>query len=33
MNADFKRGFMVGVGVLAAMYAFGIVTGVIKKVG
>jgi hypothetical protein len=32
MSPDFKRGFMTGAGVLAALYLFGLVTGVAKKV-
>lgn len=32
MNGDFKRGFMVAVGVLVAMYAMGIATGALKKI-
>jgi len=32
MNNDFKRGFMLALGVVAAMYVFGIATGVLKKV-
>jgi hypothetical protein len=32
INADFKRGFMVAVGVLAAMYFVGIASGVVKRI-
>lgn len=32
MNQDFKRGLMVGMGVLVAVYVFGLATGVLKKV-
>lgn len=32
MNNDFKRGLYVGMGVLVAVYVFGLATGVLKKV-
>jgi hypothetical protein len=32
MNTDFKRGLYTGMGVLAAVYLFGLATGVLKKV-
>ncbi len=32
MSPDFKRGFLIGMGVLVAAYVFGLATGVLKKV-
>ncbi len=32
MNSDFKRGLLTGMGVLTAVYVFGLATGVLKKV-
>jgi hypothetical protein len=32
MNQDFRRGLWTGAGVLAAIYLFGLATGVLKKV-
>lgn len=32
MNSDFKRGLWTGMGVLAAVYVFGLATGILKRV-
>jgi hypothetical protein len=32
INNDFKRGFMVALGVIAAAYIVGLASGVLKKV-
>lgn len=32
MNSDFKRGLYTGMGVLVAVYVFGLATGILKRV-
>jgi hypothetical protein len=32
MNADVKKGFLLGLGAVMAFYVFGVATGVIRRV-
>jgi hypothetical protein len=32
MNADVKKGFLLGLGAVAAFYFFGVATGIVKRV-
>jgi hypothetical protein len=32
MNSDVKKGFLLGLGAVAAFYVFGVMTGVIKRI-
>jgi hypothetical protein len=32
MNSDVKKGFLLGLGAVAAFYVFGVATGIIRRV-
>jgi hypothetical protein len=32
INADFKRGFLVALGVVTAVYVFGLATGTVRRI-
>jgi hypothetical protein len=32
VNADVKKGFLLGLGAVAAFYVFGVATGIIRRV-